>query len=126
MDKKTQLATEFAKLTPIEETITRSMSFLPQDADGETARKFTQAVFEGMDFKQLEANIIAVAASVYSEEELEAAIAFCNTPIGLSFHQKQVECMVKTQLANSPIIMDHMAKPEVQERLEAIMDELDL
>ena len=75
-----ELAQDFAKIDLIRERIEKSMTFLPQNEDGEAAKKFANALTEGLGFELFEANVISVLAFVMKEEELEAAIAFSKTP----------------------------------------------
>lgn len=126
MDRKTQLAQEFAKLSPIEDIMYEGLDFLPDTDDMVAGKAVVKAALEDLDFAQMEANVVAIAASVYTEDELEAIIAFSKTPEGASFISKQAQVLATTQFQNQQILAEHMQKPEVQARVEAVMDEYDI
>jgi hypothetical protein len=91
-DKKSELASEYLKLTKTEESINKTIdTFVNQIAsqnpqtDKEKLRIFYD---KSIGWEAIKNQTIKLVANTYTEEELTAIISFCKTKYGIAFTEK--------------------------------------
>lgn len=91
-------------------------------AQSEIVSKFKKRLFdivdETMSWKALKPDFISVYAETYTEDELQAMLAFYKSPIG----QSVIDKMPKATQQSMVIVQKRI--PEMQKKLKALMEEM--
>ena len=89
-----------------------------QKVASDAFEKSIEVIFSGPEWKETQAQISAIYADVFTEEELQGAIDFFKTPAGQAFVNKQAQVAERSMQLNQQFMM------KVMPRLQAAMAEL--
>jgi hypothetical protein len=92
LDKKSELALEYLKLTKTEESINRTIDIFINQISSQNPQidkeKLRVIYAKSMGWEAIKDPIVKIVSNAYSEEDLEAIINFCKTKHGAAFTEK--------------------------------------
>lgn len=109
--EKLALAKKYLELDPVEDEIRRGVAATAEGIEADQRVLFRSMADKHIDFARARAAAEVAAASVFTEKELEALIAFFKTPEGQSIRSKMPE-------------YQNQVRPTIAEILKAFIEKI--